>query len=153
MTILKKLTAVCCALLMLAVCCSCGNGAAPASSHLATDTAAQADLSNAEKLGEGAHQFWFTVTFEDGSTKAYDIATDETTVGAALKALGLVEGVEGDYGLYVKEIGGQRADYNKDRVYWAFYIDGEYAMTGVDSTEITDGSVYAFVCTSADQFN
>lgn len=152
MTILKKLTAACCVLLMLAVCCACGNGPAPASSHLATATGA-VDLSDAEKLGEGAHQFWFTVTFADGSTKAYDIATDETTVGAALKALGLVDGVEGDYGLYVKEIGGQRADYNKDRVYWAFYIDGEYAMTGVDSTEIADGSVYAFVCTSADQFN
>ena len=27
---------------------------------------------------------------------------------------------------------------------WAFYIDGEYAMTGVDATNITDGAQYAF---------
>ncbi len=152
MTKLKQLAAVCCVLLMLAVCCACGSGTAPAASHLATATVA-ADLSDAEKLGEGAHQFWFTVTFADGSAKAYDVATDEATVGAALKALGLVEGEEGDYGLYVKQIGGQRADYEKDGVYWAFYIDGEYAMTGVDSTEITDGRVYAFVRTTAVELN
>lgn len=36
------------------------------------------------------------------------------------------------------------ADYDKDGVYWAFYIDGEYAMTGVDATNITDGARYAF---------
>ena len=36
------------------------------------------------------------------------------------------------------------ADYDKDGVYWAFYIDGEYAMTGVDATNITDGAQYAF---------
>ena len=27
---------------------------------------------------------------------------------------------------------------------WAFYINGEYAMTGVDSTEITEGAEYTF---------
>ena len=27
--------------------------------------------------------------------------------------------------------------------YWAFYIDGEYASTGVDQTEITAGASYA----------
>ena len=31
-----------------------------------------------------------------------------------------------------------------DALYWAFYIDGEYAMTGVDATNITDGARYAF---------
>ena len=43
-----------------------------------------------------------------------------------------------------KIVNGMTADYDKDGVYWAFYIDGEYAMTGVDATNITDGAQYAF---------
>ena len=42
-----------------------------------------------------------------------------------------------------KTVNGMIADYDKDGVYWAFYIDGEYAMTGVDATNITDGAQYA----------
>lgn len=43
-----------------------------------------------------------------------------------------------------KTVNGMTADYDKDGVYWAFYIDGVYAMTGVDATNITDGAQYAF---------
>lgn len=43
-----------------------------------------------------------------------------------------------------KTVNGMTADYDKDGVYWAFYIDGEYAMTGIDATNITDGAQYAF---------
>jgi len=31
-----------------------------------------------------------------------------------------------------------------DQTYWAFYINGEYASTGVDSTNIEEGSTYTF---------
>ena len=53
-----------------------------------------------------------------------------------------IAGDETEYGLYVKEVNGFVADYDTDGTYWAFYIDGEYAMTGVDQTEITEGSTY-----------
>lgn len=43
-----------------------------------------------------------------------------------------------------KTVNGMTADYDKDGVYWAFYIDGEYAMTGIDATNITGGAQYAF---------
>ena len=43
-----------------------------------------------------------------------------------------------------KTVNGMTADYDKDGVYWAFYIDGEYAMTGIGATNITDGAQYAF---------
>ena len=56
---------------------------------------------------------------------------------------GLIEGEEGPYGLYVKVVNGIRADYDKDKVYWAFYINGDYAMSGVDVTEICAGDEYA----------
>ena len=83
--------------------------------------------------------------------KAYNVSTDETTIGAALLSLGLIEGEQGDYGLMVTTIDGVRADYTLDGAYWAFYVNGEYAMTGVDATEIAVGNSYHFTYTPADQ--
>ena len=97
----------------------------------------------AEQLGKGETLFALTVTDGEGNSTAYQISTDETTVGAALQALGLIEGEESEYGLYVNTVCGITADYDTDGSYWAFYIDGEYASTGVDSTEIVPGSSYA----------
>ena len=152
---LNRFISFCCVISAALLClCACGKQtAAPGTATDAAPSATAVDLSAAEQLGEGAHRFYFTVVFEDGTAKAYDIRTDETSVGAALKAFSLVDGDEGDYGLYVKTIGGVRADYNLDGAYWAFYIDGEYAMTGADDTKITEGSTYSFVYTPADQFN
>ena len=58
--------------------------------------------------------------------------------------LGLISGDESEYGLYVKTVNGVTLDYDKDGKYWAFYVDGEYAATGVDSTDIAAGSTYTF---------
>lgn len=95
-------------------------------------------------VGEGENQFALEVILEDGSTTLFHVMTDETTVGAALLDLGLIEGDESEYGLYVKTVNGVTADYDTDGKYWAFYIDGEYASTGVDSTDIVPGSCYSF---------
>lgn len=95
-------------------------------------------------LGEGENVFVFSVFDKDGREMAYEIHTDKTIVGEALQELGLLEGEEGAYGLYVTVVDGIRADYDKDGVYWAFYIDGKYAMSGVDKTEIEAGRNYAF---------
>ncbi|MBP3701367.1 MAG: DUF4430 domain-containing protein [Lachnospiraceae bacterium] len=95
-------------------------------------------------LGEGQSVFTFTVTDKGGNETAFEIHTDKTIVGEALQELGLIAGDMGDYGLYVKTVNGITLDYDKDGVYWAFYIDGEYAMSGVDTTEIVAGSGYAF---------
>ena len=96
------------------------------------------------KLGEGKTQFNFTVVDKDGKETAFDIHTDKTTVGEALLELGLIEGEEGAYGLYVKQVNGITADYDVDQTYWAFYVNGEYAMSGVDTTEIENGAEYSF---------
>lgn len=95
-------------------------------------------------LGEGAQQFIFTVTDKDGNEANFEIHTDKETVGAALLDLGLIAGDEGDYGLYVKTVNGITADYDVDQTYWAFYINGEYAMTGVDATPVEAGASYSF---------
>lgn len=96
------------------------------------------------KLGEGKTQFNFTVVDKDGKETAFDIHTDKTTVGDALLELGLIAGEEGAYGLYVKQVNGITADYDVDQTYWAFYVNGEYGMTGVDATDIEAGATYTF---------
>ena len=102
------------------------------------------DASKDNVLGEGDTEFTFKVVDKDGNESSFEIHTDEKTVGDALIKLDLLEGEEGDYGLYVKKVNGITADYDKDKTYWAFYIDGEYAMTGVDATDIEEGKTYTF---------
>ena len=94
--------------------------------------------------GEGSTTFYFNVVDKEGVETRFEIHTSKTVVGDALQELGLIEGDMGDYGLYVKVVCGITADYDVDGTYWAFYEGDEYAMTGVDQTEIKPGATYAF---------
>ncbi len=98
-------------------------------------------------LGEGGKTITVTVKDNEGKAVVFTIKTDAKTVGEALLENELIAGDEGAYGLYVKVVNGLRADYDKDKAYWAFTIDGEMAMTGVDMTDITDGGKYELVYT------
>ncbi len=136
------------AILALFAGCASGYAEAPVSSDpiaVPTDpTEAPSASTDLISLGEGATQFYFTAVDGDGSSSSYLISTDESVVGDALLALGLIAGEEGQFGLYVKEVDGIVADYEQNGTYWAFYIDGEYAVSGVDTTAIVAGSTYEF---------
>ena len=94
--------------------------------------------------------FTFEVTELDGTKKEFQVKYDtEQSVGEALVNEKLISGEIGQYGLMVDTVDGQKYDYNEDGAYWAFYVNGEYAMTGVDTTPIKDGEVYSFVATKA----
>ncbi|MDD5905826.1 MAG: DUF4430 domain-containing protein [Clostridiales bacterium] len=112
-----------------------GNAGQPAGNKVIEDGAT---------IGEGEKSFVTEVVDADGNTVKFTVQTNEKTVGEALQKLGVIDGEEGDYGLYIKTVNGITADYNKDGVYWAFYVDGEYAMTGADMTDVVDGTVYTF---------
>ena len=116
----------------------CGNNA----SETAEPTTVT--MENGAVLGEGAKQFTFTVVDGEGNETTATINSDADTVGEALQALDLIAGEPGDYGLYVKEVTGIRAVYEENSTYWAFYINGEYGMSGVDTTAIEPGAAYAF---------
>lgn len=137
----KKLLSIllCIALIAAMALCTAGCG-----SKDAPETTVSAGAAGATSVGEGQTAFRFTVVDADGKETAFDVHTDETTVGAALLALGLIDGDDSEYGLYVKTVNGLTVDYDKDGKYWAFYVDGEYAATGVDSTDIAAGSTYTF---------
>ena len=111
---------------------------------VSSGTEANASQSENTVLGEGSVSFPFTVVDLDGMETQFEIHTDQAIVGDALEELGLIAGEEGDYGLYVKTVNGITVDYDADGKYWAFYINGEYAATGVDSTPVTEGESYTF---------
>ena len=102
------------------------------------------NATNATVLGEGEVVFKFVVVDGEGKETNFEIHTDKTTVGEALLELNLIEGEDSAYGLYVKKINGITADYDVNQTYWAFYVNGEMAMTGVDSTNIEAGATYSF---------
>ena len=107
-----------------------------------------AEFKEGATLGTGAVSFTLEVVDADGKSIKATIKTDAKTVGEALLDLGIIDGEDSDFGLYVTTVNGVTLDYNKDGRYWAFYIDGEYAMTGVDSTEIVDGTAYKLAAES-----
>ena len=83
---------------------------------------------------------------EEYCEKAYGAAAGGGHAAGAgrLLKLGVIAGEDSDYGLYVKTVNGETADYDKDGAYWAFYVNGEYAMSGVDYTAPEAGTTYGF---------
>ena len=102
------------------------------------------DEAAATVLGEGQTTFLFTVVDKEGNETNFEIHTDKTLVGEALLELDLIAGEESEFGLYVKTVNGITADYDVDQTYWAFYVNGEYASSGVDTTTIEADTAYSF---------
>lgn len=140
----KRLSLFVCVLLIASMAlftAACGGG----KNNRSSDSGAAVKTQGEDHvLGEGKTQFEFVVADGEGNETQFEIHTDKETVGEALLELGLIAGEEGDYGLYVKTVNGITVDYDEDGKYWAFYINGEYAATGVDSTSIKEGEVYSF---------
>lgn len=100
-------------------------------------------------LGEGSKMVDVYVTAADKSVKL-TVKTDEEKLGAALLALGVIEGDMGEFGIYIKVVNGMTADYSVDASWWGFnkvLPDGtrETMMTGVDGVTIADGEAYELI--------
>lgn len=112
----------------------------------AKDLWADAVYTEDKAFGEGEKTVQVEFELEEKKI-TFTIHTDSTILGDILLENELITGEEGPYGLYIKSVNGVQADYDKDQAYWAVYQDGEYLMSGVDSTEISDGDHYEFVYT------
>ena len=95
-------------------------------------------------LGEGAKTVTVKVTANE-KTVTFTIKTDKDILGDALVEHKLIEGEESQYGLMVLKVNGMTADYDIDQTYWAFCQNGEYMMSGVDSTAIVGGEEFEIV--------
>ena len=94
-----------------------------------------------------AVSFKVVVTDLDGKETTFEYSSNAASVGEALVEEGLIEGHETEYGLYIDTVNGITADWDADQTYWAFYINGEYATTGIDGTEIVADTTYGLTLT------
>ena len=95
---------------------------------------------------EGQKSITVIVVHADESQKTFEYNTDAEKLGAFLEEKGLIDSQGADAGMF-HTVDGEKADWNENQSYWAFYIGEEYAMTGIYDTTITDGAVYKLVYT------
>lgn len=96
---------------------------------------------------EGAKTITVEVVHSDGSSKTFTYHTDLEYLGELVQIEGLVIGEMGPYGLYIHEVDGEKAVYEEDGAYWAFYEGDVYATLGIDLTPIIDGGEFSLVYT------
>ena len=88
-----------------------------------------------------------TVIHSDKREQTFRYETDALYLGPLLMEDGLVKGEQGAYGLYIKEVDGEVADYAVNGAYWALYEGEEYATQGIDTTVLEDGAQFSLVYT------
>ena len=95
---------------------------------------------------QGAKAFTVVVVHADGTEKTFEYRTDAEKLGAVLEEKGLIESEGADTGMF-HTVDGEKADWNVNQSYWAFYEGDAYAMVGIYDTNIVDGAVYKLVYT------
>jgi len=95
--------------------------------------------------------FTLVVTHKDGTSKEMPLQSDAEYLGVYLQEEEIIKGDMGQYGLYIKEVDGEKAVFEEDGAYWAFYVGEEYAMQGIDLTPIEEGKTYKLVYTIDNQ--
>lgn len=142
---IKKLLALVLAFVLTAAAALTGCSTTPAET-----TAPPAETTPVTEVGEGAANFELTIVDKDGVTHLYRVHTNVGMMGEALTEVGLIDGEQGPYGMYIKSVLGQVLDYETDGMYWSFYVNGEYALTGVDQTPVEHDGKYMLKAEAAE---
>ena len=103
-----------------------------------TDSGATTGTDASGNTISGCH-FTVTVVHSDKTEKTFTYTAPEGKLGAFLEAEGLIVG-SGD-GMF-HTVDGEKADWSVNQSYWAFYLNGEYAISGIYDTDIVDNMVY-----------
>ena len=94
----------------------------------------------------GSKTVMISVTHGDGTVKDSTLCTDAATLREAMDELGILEGEDGPYGIFVTAVDGEAVDAAAEE-WWCFTKGGEMLMTGLDDTVIADGEQYEAVFT------
>ena len=92
-----------------------------------------------DEVSDSKH-FTVEVVHSDGTVKTFEYDTNEDYLGAVLVEEGLV--VESDSPGMYNTVDGEDAIWEVNKSYWGFFVNGEYAMEGMNTTLIEDGAVY-----------
>lgn len=102
-----------------------------------------------EKPVEGSKNITIEVVNSENESELYELKTDAEFLEQAMdeaKDQGLTyEANEGPYGLEVSKVNGERAVFELDGAYWAFYVNGEYCNYGISQQPVEDGDAFEIV--------
>ena len=68
-------------------------------------------------------------------------------LGDLLVSESLAEGIEGEMGLYITTVDGEKAE-DKNQEWWKILQNNEMAQTGADTLKMQDGDVFELVFTT-----
>lgn len=99
-----------------------------------------------EKPVEGSKEITIEVVNSKEESTVYELQTDAKVLEEAMneaKEKGFTyEAEDGPYGLSVSMVNSEKADYNTDGAYWAFYVNGEYCSNGISTQPVEDGDAF-----------
>jgi len=87
---------------------------------------------------KGAKKIIVEVVIPDQKNKEITLHTDGEFLGKPLEEEKLIKGTKGDFGLFIQEVDGHKANDTK-KEWWCVTKDGAEVNTGIDSTPIKDG--------------
>lgn len=82
----------------------------------------------------------------ENGEKSFTYQTDAEYLGEVLTANKLIEGEDGQYGLFITTANGVKADDSKQQ-WWCITKGGEQVNTSVDQTPIQDGDQFELTLT------
>ena len=78
------------------------------------------------------------------TAKEYVVKTTRDNLADVLTDNDIVEGEDGEYGLYILSANGYTADSSKEE-WWGLYKSGEMLMTGANDTPVENGDHFEVV--------
>lgn len=104
------------------------------------------------ETSKGAKEVEITVVNKEGEKTEYQIDTDAEYLQQAMdeaKEEGLTySGTEGEYGLMVDTVNGEKAVFEEDGAYWGFSVNGEYCNYGIAEQPVADGDEFEIAYTT-----
>lgn len=94
----------------------------------------------------GEKQIVIEVIHGDESTKEFEIVTTQEYLGDVLKDEAIVEGEDGDYGLFITSADGEEADAANEE-WWCLTKENQMLETSADQTVVEDGGHYELTLT------
>ncbi len=95
---------------------------------------------------KGAKEIIVDVVIPEEETEVFTLHTDAEFLSQALEEEKLIVGAESDYGLFITEVNGRKAD-DANQEWWCITKGGEDVYTGADTTPIADGDHYELTLT------
>ena len=101
---------------------------------------------NKGKTTAGDKSITVTVVHRDGSSKEFNYQTNREFLGEVLKDEKLVEGEDGQFGMFITTVDEETAE-EAEQEWWCLTKGGEQVNTSADQAPIADGDVYELTLT------